>query len=55
MGGRLSETGIHVNPDLEKNLVGCFVDKFFEDTDGGLELSRSIQIHTSISCTKMAQ
>ena len=29
MGGRLSETGIQVNPDVEKNLVGCFVDKFF--------------------------
>ena len=27
-GGRLSETGIQVNPDLEKDLVGCFVDKF---------------------------
>ena len=29
VGGRLSETSTHVNPDLEKDLVGCFVDKFF--------------------------
>ena len=39
VGGKLSETGMQVNPDLEKNLIGCFVDKFFEDTDGGLGLS----------------
>ena len=55
VGGRLSETSTHVNPDLEKDLVGCFVDKFFEATDGGLGLSQSIQIHTLISCTKMVR
>ena len=28
-GGKLSETGVQVNPDVEDNIIGCFVDKYF--------------------------